>query len=252
MDSTLRYVLLGSCFAQNIGQRMCRDGWDAVVNPLGTLYNPESLRSSLSQALEGGELPFFFDEDMQEWRCWLANTHFRASSREECALLVGEAFAALRDRLLTADILILTLGTNVVYTTPSPVCPGQPLVVANCQRQPDRLFREERMDVAGVTASLLELLRCLHRHNPRCRVLLTISPYRYRKYGLHGNALSKAVLLLAVENVQREHPSVMYFPSFEIMIDELRDYKFYASDGLHPSEEAIDILWKRFQEFPIG
>ena len=130
--------------------------------------------------------------------------------------------------------------------------PGQPLVVANCQRQPDRLFREERMDVAGVTASLLELLRCLHRHNPRCRVLLTISPYRYRKYGLHGNALSKAVLLLAVENVQREHPSVMYFPSFEIMIDELRDYKFYASDGLHPSEEAIDILWKRFQEFPIG
>ncbi len=252
MDSSLRYVLLGSCFAQNIGQRMCHEDWDAVVNPLGTLYNPESLRSCLFQALEGGELPLFFDETMHEWRCWLANTHFRASSREECARIVGEAFDALRDKLLTADVLILTLGTNVVYTTPSPLRPGKSLVVANCQRQPDRLFCEERMDVSAVTASLLESLRCLHRHNPRCRVLLTVSPYRYRKYGLHGNALSKAVLLMAVDAVQREEPSVMYFPSFEIMIDELRDYKYYASDGFHPSEEAIDIIWKRFQEFPNG
>ena len=252
MESTWQYVLLGSCFAQNIGQRMCDEGWQAEVNPLGTLYNPESIRSCVHHALEGGTLPLFYDASMQEWRCWYANTRFRASSPQECERVVGRAFIHLGERLRKADVLILTLGTNVLYETPHPAKTDERIVVSNCQRQPARMFRERALSLAEVAQSLSRTIRCLRRHNPACRVLFTLSPYRYRKYGLHGNAVSKATLLMAIEAVKENTSDVFYFPSYEIMMDELRDYKFYASDGLHPAQEAIDILWNRFLLFQLG
>lgn len=251
MDSSLRYVLLGSCFAQNVGQKMSEAGWSAVVNPLGTLYNPASLLLTVRAALEEGPLPLFFDGAMQEWRCWWANTAFRAASREGCEEQVRGALSLLREGLLGADVLTLTLGTNVAYTV-RPEGGGVPVAVSNCQRQPDRLFSEWRLTTDEVAASLLALIRLVRGVNPRCRTVLTVSPYRYRKYGLHGNALSKAILLTGVEAVQQAEPDVLYFPAYEIMVDELRDYQYYAPDGLHPAPEAIDIIWNSFQQLSIG
>ena len=251
MDSSLRYVLLGSCFAQNVGQKMSEAGWTALVNPLGTLYNPASLLLTVRAALEEGPLPLFFDDAMREWRCWWANTAFRAPSREDCEQQVRGALSLLREGLLQADVLTLTLGTNVAYTVLSEGA-SSPVAVSNCQRQPDRLFSEWRLTMDESASMLLELLRLVRGVNPRCRTVLTVSPYRYRKYGLHGNALSKAVLLMAVEAVQQAEPDVLYFPAYEIMVDELRDYRYYAPDGLHPAPEAIDIIWNRFQQLSSG
>jgi lysophospholipase L1-like esterase len=157
----------------------------------------------------------------------------------------------LRQGLIEANVLTLTLGTNVAYTV-IPEGASAPVTVSNCQRQPDRLFSEWHMSPEEVCASLQDLIRCLRAVNPRCCIVLTVSPYRYRKYGLHGNALSKAVLLLGVEVLQRTEPDVLYFPAYEIMVDELRDYKYYAPDGLHPAPEAIDIIWNRFQQLSSG
>ena len=246
LDKTHRYVLLGSCFSQYMGERMQAEGYHAMCNPVGTLFNPESIRNTVRHALCGGQegLPMFWDEAMQEWRCWWANTRFRAAQEDEARALVQESFHALGNALCHADRLFLTLGTNVCYRL---VEDGT--VVSNCQRQADRLFSEEALSLQEVCQVLDETLQCLFAKNPGIRVTFTLSPFRYRKYGWHRSQLSKATLLLAIDEMQKRHPQrVDYFPSYEIMMDELRDYRYYAEDGLHPSPEAVDIIWNRLCE----
>ena len=123
------------------------------------------------------------------------------------------------------------------------------MVVSNCQRQADRLFSEESLSLQEVCQVLDETLQCLFTKNPGIRVTFTLSPFRYRKYGWHRSQLSKASLLLAIDEMQKCSPDrVDYFPSYEIMMDELRDYRYYAEDGLHPAPEAVDIIWNRLCE----
>ena len=246
LDKTHRYVLLGSCFSQYMGERMEVEGYHALCNPVGTLFNPESIRNMVCHALCGDaeSLPMFRDETMQEWRCWWANTRFRAGSEDEARALVQEPFRALGDAMCHADRLFLTLGTNVCYRLVE-----NGMVVSNCQRQPDCLFREDTLSVDAVCASLAETIDCLLERNAALKITFTLSPYRYRKYGWHRSQLSKATLLLAIEQMVQRYPGqVDYFPSYEIMMDELRDYRYYAPDGLHPSPEAVDIIWNRLCE----
>ena len=246
LEKNKKYVLLGSCFSQYMGERMLAEGYHAMCNPVGTLFNPESIRNTVRHALCGGQegLPMFWDEAMQEWRCWWANTRFRAAQQDEARGLIQETFHALGNALCHADRLFLTLGTNVCYRL---VEDGT--VVSNCQRQADRLFREETLSLQEVCQVLDETLKCLFAKNPGIRVTFTLSPFRYRKYGWHRSQLSKATLLLAIDEMQKRHPQrVDYFPSYEIMMDELRDYRYYAEDGLHPSPEAVDIIWNRLCE----
>ena len=246
LDKTQKYVLLGSCFSQYMGERMEAEGYQALCNPLGTLFNPESIRNTVCHALGGGAdvLPMFRDEAMQEWRCWWANTRFRAPQEEDARALVQDAFRVLGDALCHADRLFLTLGTNVCYRL---VDDG--MVVSNCQRQPDCLFQESTLSVEEVCVVLAHTIDCLLAQNTTLRITFTVSPYRYRKYGWHRSQLSKATLLLAIDEMQRRYPEhVDYFPSYEMMMDELRDYRYYAPDGLHPSPEAVDIIWNRLCE----
>ncbi len=246
LENDKKYVLLGSCFSQYMGERMQAEGYHAMCNPVGTLFNPESIRNTVCHALGGGQegLPMFYDQDMQEWRCWWANTRFRAAQQDEARGLIQETFNALGNALCHADRLFLTLGTNVCYRL---VQDG--MVVSNCQRQADRLFREDSLSLQEVCWVLDETLQCLFTKNPSIRVTFTLSPFRYRKYGWHRSQLSKATLLLAIDEMQKRHPQrVDYFPSYEIMMDELRDYRYYAEDGLHPSPEAVDIIWNRLCE----
>lgn len=142
------------------------------------------------------------------------------------------------------EVAVLTLGTNHVYILKET---GE--IVDNCRKRPQRLFREELLTVDGCLGYLSRAVDTLLSRNPDVRVVVTVSPIRYAKYGFHGSALSKAVLLLAADRLASMYPDVVeYFPAYEIVNDELRDYRFYAEDMLHPSQQAVAYIWERFAE----
>ena len=241
------YILLGSCFSQHMSRQMTQRNIMHVSNPLGTLFNPESIRIVVTQALNSGDvaLPMFYDRDMNEWRCWWANTQFRDAERAVCEAKIRETLSRLGQSLRSASHLFITLGTNVCYRLKE-----SGITVTNCQRQADRLFQEYRLSLQEIDDILEDCINTLHQANPSLRITFTVSPYRYRKYGYHGSQLSKAALLLAVDGICSRHPGyVGYFPSYEIMMDELRDYSYYEPDGLHPSSQACDIIWNRLCEY---
>ena len=240
-----RLTLLGSCFAEHIGGCMARAGLDVHVNPFGVLYNPLSISAAcMSWVLEGGLPDQCFFETDGVWNCWLNDSSFAAESLEACRARLEEVRRVEASRLRSLDYLFLTLGTNRCYELKD-----GGLVVGNCHKQPERLFVERQMDVAEVVATLGQTLEKLWEVRPSLQVVFTVSPYRYAKYGYHGSQLGKSVLLLAVDELCRRYEGrCHYFPAYEIVLDELRDYRFYAADMLHPSDSAVSYIWERFAE----
>lgn len=196
-----RMLFVGSCFADNIGQRFVADKFRAVVNPDGVMYNPASILHTVDRYVDRLEA-----EDAEAPR--------------------------------TA---VFTLGTNHVYILNET---GE--IVDNCRKRPQRLFTERELTVDECAEYLCRAIGRLRSVNPDVRVVLTVSPIRYAKYGFHGSQLSKAVLLLAADKVVQWHDMVEYFPAYEIVNDELRDYRFYREDMLHPSDQAVEYIWQRF------
>ena len=237
-------VFLGSCFAQYIGDRFQSFGLHSISNPLGVLYNPESIRLQVRAALHTDEvkLPLFKTES--EWRCWWAGTQISGKTEQECRNVVEGALQMLKLSLLSADYLFLTLGTSVCYRLQAN---GE--VVSNCHKSPGMLCREDWLSLPACIEALKALIEDLHRENPKLKIVFTVSPYRYAKYGFHGNQVAKSTLMLAVEEVLKAYPNVVsYFPAYEIVLDELRDYRFYAEDMLHPSGVAVDYIWQRLTQ----
>lgn len=236
------HVFLGSCFAQHIGGKFLEYGLDATVNPLGTLYNPQSIALVVRHALrpDAEALPVFA-EDGGVYRCWLAGMQVGASTEEECRGRVCALLTRLGNDLHRAGHVFVTLGTNVCYRHRQ-----LDMVVANCHHAPKSVFAEERMTVDQCVACLLQMVEMLREAAPDVQVVFTVSPFRYAKYGFHGSQLSKATLLLAVDEVcRRAGGCCQYFPSYEIVMDELRDYRFYEADMMHPSAQAVDYIWQR-------
>lgn len=238
-----QFVLLGSCFAQNIGERFQGYGLQVTCNPLGVTYNPESIALQVEQALAPkGEPPIF--QATGEWRCWWAGTLIGAADREACGEVSQGAFSLLENALRSADRLFITLGTNVCYKLRE-----SGLTVANCHKMPGGLFEEVALDLDCCTDALDRTVQLLAKECPQMQIIFTVSPYRYAKYGYHGSQLAKATLLLAVERMcQKHHDRVSYFPAYEIVMDELRDYRFYADDMIHPSPAAVNYIWQRLRE----
>ena len=235
------FVFLGSCFAQHVGSRFADYGMQAMVNPLGVLYNPLSIERVIMQTAQPCVEPFVFQHEGQ-FRCWLAGTQHIADTAEGCAAQIRATLSELKHEIENARYVFITLGTNVVYRHKQLDC-----VVCNCHRVPQQAFMEERIPLHQCTESLIRTIKALLEINNHIRLIFTVSPYRYAKYGYHGSQLSKSVLLLAVQAVCESFPDVCYyFPSYEILLDELRDYRFYAEDMLHPSAQAIDYIWSRF------
>lgn len=208
-----RMLFVGSCFADNIGRRFVEDKFRAVVNPYGVMYNPASV--------------------MHTVRRWI----------EENSPDIKASNGAIAPR--TA---VFTLGTNHVYILNET---GE--IVDNCRKRPQRLFTEKELSVEECEEYLAEAVQLLRGINPEVRVVITVSPIRYAKYGFHGSQLSKATLLLAADRLVRRYKDeeevlVEYFPAYEIVNDELRDYRFYREDMLHPTEQAVGYIWERFAE----
>lgn len=244
MEVTDRCVFLGSCFAQEMGARFVNYGLRATANPLGVLYNPESIGLQVRQALHAGESrpPVF--EARDGWHSWWAGTAIVGRTADECMHAAGNALQCLGEALADARHVFFTLGSNVRY-----VLKSDGRAVANCHRMPQSLFREERMDVDCCVDLLSGAVEEILSANPSCHVVFTVSPFRYTKYTFHGSRLAKAALLLAVDEVVRKYPGTAdYFPAYEIVLDELRDYRFYEADMIHPSAEAVDYIWTCLQE----
>jgi hypothetical protein len=207
-----RIVMLGSCFVDNIGAKLVDAGFDCTVNPFGTLYNPVSILNALCNR----------DDEFLRW----------TQKNDE-----------ISDDEIDADIYILTFGTSWVYQLKQT---GH--IVANCKKAPENLFQREMVGVEQIAADYGEFIA--KKIVPQGKkIVFTVSPIRHKRDGMHENQLSKAVLLLAVDKLCKNYPdNCFYFPAYEIMMDELRDYRFYADDMIHPSAKAVDYIWERFGE----
>ena len=251
LQPSSRVVLLGSCFAEHVGRHMADalPAGQVEANPFGVLYNPQSLRLGLDFLL-GRPFPYaaaLFQGRDGLWHSWLHSGEFSARTAEACRAGIAARLERAGRLLAEADLVVLTFGTAVCYCLA-----GTDQVVANCHKEPAARFRETRPDVAGTCAGWADTLAALHSLNPRAKVVFTVSPYRYAKYGFHGSQLSKAVLLLAVEQIVSATPQAAYFPAYEIVLDELRDYRFFDRDMLHPSAQAVDYVWERFRQWTFS
>lgn len=238
-------LLLGSCFADNISKKLEENKFITDTNPFGTLYNPASIAEAIKSLLE--PKPFtcahlFLYEGM--YHSFAHHSRFSAVSETECLERINNRFMSSAAYLKTASRLIITFGTAYVYRLKSS---GQ--IVSNCHKLPEKRFDRQRLSVEEIVSDWKKLLPALWAHNRTLKLLFTVSPIRHWKDGAQGNQLSKATLLLAIDRLQQAFPEqVAYFPAYEILMDELRDYRFYADDMLHPSPLAIDYIWQRFTE----
>lgn len=242
-----RIFVLGSCFADNIGGKMVDLGFDVCVNPFGTLYNPVSICNSVARLTSG--IPFSESECVQMGAgaglvCSFSHhTTFARRTEDE---FLNVANASLKEASLwwkAATKVIITLGTAWIYEY---LRSGE--TVSNCLKIDAKEFSRRRLSVRE-TATLL--MNMVARH-PEKEFIFTVSPIRHLKDGAHGNQISKSTLLLALDEVLAKFPErCEYFPAYEIVLDELRDYRFYAADMIHPSDQAVDYLWSRFVRFAM-
>lgn len=248
MSHQHKILLLGSCFADNIGVLLRRDKFDVMVNPFGTLYNPASIAVHLWRCISQpspseAELLQLGDD----WRSWMHHSSFSAPTQEELCQQIQKAQDAAAQRLREADWLIVTFGSSYIYRIKE-----TGMLVANCHKQPDALFTRSRLSAYDIADQWVPLLEMLHSINPKLQVIFTVSPIRHRRDGFHQNQLSKAELLLAIDQLTASHPKGLYFPSYEILLDELRDYRFYADDMVHPSPLAVDYIYEHFADTYIN
>jgi hypothetical protein len=241
-----RIMSMGSCFADNIGTRLKSAGFSLDANPFGVLYNPLSIAEALRQLIDGKR--YTADDLICVKGLWHSNMHhgsFSSTSREEVLQAINARLkhaSALVDGGL--DRLIVTFGSAFVYTDRE-----SGAVVSNCHKRPERYFVRRRVSVDEIVSTYLPLIDSLTLRNPQLKLLFTVSPIRHIRDGLTANQLSKSTLLLAVGELCDSRPeSCFYFPSYEIVMDELRDYRFYADDLVHPSSVAVDYIWERFTQ----
>lgn len=249
-----RAVLLGSCFANHIGERMVRslpEGYVAL-NPCGTLYNPHSLLQVcqwLTCTDRGPDIAHCFEGRDGLWHHRLFSTDVSAPSRDECWEQVQERIKAARRVAQRMTHLFVTLSTDHVYRLRA----DESVIVANCHKEPAAHFREEIYPLQQMVEEWSAWVEWWQGAHPQCQLIFTLSPYRYAKYGMHANQLSKARLLLLIDSLQERFAgSVLYFPAYEILMDELRDYRYYEADMLHPSHVAVDYIWERFTEWSFS
>lgn len=248
-------LLMGSCFSDNIGQRMHEAGWPCVANPCGVVYNPVSIAILLQLALTHRAMrreivassvtlrdPSATEEE-RKWVSWFMSSKAMDTSPEGCVDQVCERLDRLEEALETADALIVTFGTSDVW-----LLKGTDRAVGNCHRHLAAEFERRRVGIEEVAATWKELIEGLRERNPGLKVIFTVSPRRYLGDGFAENTRQKAVLILACERLCKEVPEAYYFPAYEIFCDDLRDYRFYGKDLVHPGEMGVDYVWEKLQE----
>ena len=276
IDYNSHVAFFGSCFADNVSAQFTTRKFKVLTNPFGTVYNPLSIAMQIKAIANGkkfGDPEVFQDRRPDRtgnstlWHCWDAHGSLSAATREECIAKLEEAADQAREFLQKADVVFITLGTAFVY-----FLRWSGVAVSNCHRQNPNLFIRKMISVDHVAEALKSIVHDLQKIKRDMRIVFTVSPLRHLSDGAHENTLSKSTLQLAIEKVMREiasetstppddgtsnaenfssplvTPTVNYFPSYEIVMDELRDYRFYDSDMVHLSKTAENYIFERMAE----
>ena len=249
MDHHHSVLMLGSCFTEEVGRRLEEYLFPVCINPFGTIYNPLSVNRALEMVMEK---PAYGENDLdRNDDLWFSFDHSTAFSSTDPAVVlerINQRLDSAGERMNASNLLILTWGTAWVFRLRSG---GR--VVSNCHKIPSSHFTRSRLAVEEIVSACESVLDRLFGLNQELKVIFTVSPVRHWKDGAHGNQLSKATLLLAVDKLMEIFPKrCFYFPSYEIVMDELRDYRWYARDMLHPAEAASGFIWKKFEEAVIS
>lgn len=239
-----RILTLGSCFAENIGKNMQDMYLDVDVNPFGVLYNPMSILQSI-EILVSKRL--FTEENIFErkgiWNSFSHSSQFSDIKPEYCLEKINARLKVSSEFIEKANVLLLTFGTAWVYEEKES---GR--IVSNCHKLPSAVFNRRRLSVEEIVNAYSLLFEKLRNTNPQLKVIFSVSPVRHLKDTAHGNNVSKSVLLLAIDALCTKFENAFYYPAYEILLDELRDYRFYAEDMVHPSDVAVQFIWQKFTE----
>lgn len=245
IDYSHSLMSLGSCFSEHIGAKLTDSKFKCLVNPFGVLYNPSSINIALQELMEGkmySEDDLFFDQD--EWHSWMHHGSFSNSDKRIVLDKINAQLELGHSYLDELDYLLLTFGSSWVYKQKE-----SNGIVSNCHKVKSSKFIRERLSVAEILSSYKRTFTDLFAKYPHLKIVLSVSPIRHVRDGLHENQKSKAILLLAIEELENLFPGqVFYFPSYEIVLDELRDYRFFTEDMVHPSAVAVNYIWEIFQE----
>ncbi|WP_339840277.1 GSCFA domain-containing protein [uncultured Maribacter sp.] len=243
IDYSSRLLLLGSCFSENIGAKFSHFKFLNEHNPLGILFHPLAIEKLIDKAIHE---QLFTENDIfndnERWHCFDAHSKLSNSSKEKIITDLNSAIGLTQVQLTKASHVIITLGTAWVYRKTS-----NQQIVANCHKVPQTNFTKELLDCKTIEQSLARMMSLVQSVNPTVEFIFTVSPVRHLKDGFVENQLSKSHLISAIHEVVKLD-GASYFPSYEIMMDELRDYRFYAKDMVHPNEIAIDYVWGKFCE----
>ena len=248
IDYSSQIVAMGSCFAENMGEKFDFYKFQSTTNPFGIIFNPVSIEKILERAIH---LNYFTESDLffhnELWHCYEVHSDLSQPNKETMLSNLNRLLTEMNSKLAAATHLFITYGTSWVYQLKA-----SNAVVANCHKVAQDQFEKEILSVTEIENAIQNSIDLIQKFNPTCQVVFTVSPVRHIKDGFVENQRSKANLISAMHTSISQNPTSSYFPSYEIVMDELRDYRFYAQDLLHPNAVAIDYIWERFCESNIS
>jgi hypothetical protein len=253
IDYNAKIVSLGSCFAENMSCKFDYFKLENTCNPFGILFHPIAIEKFIEFAVSEKK---FSDKDVffhnERWHCFDVHSDLSNSCKEKLIANLNAIVSATKIKLQAASHILITYGTSWVYRNIA-----SNAIVANCHKVPQAAFSKEILSIETIQKSMQNTLDLIQKINHKCNIICTVSPVRHLKDGFVENQWSKAHLITAIHQILQSNPfcnlqSVIYFPSYEIMMDELRDYRFYAEDMIHPNSVAIDYIWQRFSETYIS
>ena len=243
IDYTSKLLLIGSCFSENIYKKLDYFKFNAVSNPFGILFNPIAIESLITNAINQKK---YTENDIFElnerWHCFDAHSDLSSSDKNVLLQNLNEVIIATNKQLNEASHILITLGTSFVYRFIE-----TDTIVGNCHKVPQKKFLKELLSVEEIKASLENICALVKGVNPTVNIIFTVSPVRHLKDGFIENSQSKAHLLAAIHQLIDKRNNLFYFPSYEIMLDDLREYRFYTSDMIHPNNTAINYIWEQFK-----
>ncbi|MFY0599034.1 MAG: GSCFA domain-containing protein [Cyclobacteriaceae bacterium] len=232
-------ISLGSCFSERIGQNLIENKFTSLNNPFGSLFSPYSIFKILDNDVDENDII----ESQGVFYHWDASSEISSLDKKDLTHRVGSTLQSFQSSLRSCDWLIITLGTSYCYRYKK-----TKRTVANCHKIPQVEFEKFLLKPDEIVSQYHSVMNSIREANPELKVIITISPVRHIKDGLQGNNISKGILHQAVSNIIASDPLSSYFPAYEIMIDELRDYRFYERDMIHPNNQAIDYIWENFRK----